>query len=46
MTTDGTVLAGQDVNLTVTNHLTQGTGGNLKANRDVNITADIVFKSR
>ncbi len=43
MTTDGTVLAGQDVNLTVTNHLTQGTDGNLKANRDVNITADTII---
>ncbi|GMA99536.1 hemagglutinin repeat-containing protein [Pelosinus sp. IPA-1] len=43
ITAGGTILAGQDVNLTVTNHLTQGTGGNLKANRDINIIADTVL---
>jgi filamentous hemagglutinin len=40
MTAGGTALAGQDVNLTVTNSFTQQAGGDLKANRDVTIVAD------
>jgi filamentous hemagglutinin len=40
MTAGGTALAGQDVNLTVTNSFTQKAGGDLKANRDVTIVTD------